>query len=56
MSNENSKIRHGYDPVVEHLKATGLPLTRENWLAFAFAGDPPENWEQEIDIPPEIQD
>lgn len=30
----------GSDPVMEHLKARGLPLTRPNWILFAGLTEP----------------
>lgn len=44
------------DPIVEHLQRKQMPVTLENWLMFAFAGDPPEDWHQETDVPPELID
>lgn len=43
------------DPIAELLEKKGLPLTLENWLAYAFTGTPPENWWQEIEVPPSLQ-
>jgi hypothetical protein len=45
------------DCVSEHLKRKGIPLTRENYLFFAYLGDPPEELgvEEESMLPEEIQ-
>lgn len=36
------------DPVVEFLKQNGLDLTRQNYLAIAYMGTPPETTEEII--------
>lgn len=44
------------DPIVEHLRHRQMPVTLENWLTFAFSGEPPENWQIETEVPLELQD
>ena len=44
------------DPIVEHLRQRQMPVTLENWLTFAFSGEPPENWQIETEVPLELQD
>jgi hypothetical protein len=45
------------DIVVEKLKKVGLPVTRENYLFFAYLGNPPEKLsaEEEAQLPRELQ-
>ena len=49
--------RTGPDPIVEHLKSLGRPVTREAYLAFAY----PEGVEEPLDaeleamLPPELR-
>ena len=43
----------GTDMAVEHLKKVGMPLTLENWKAFALPENPPEGWESENPPPME---
>ena len=34
-----------------------IPLTMANWLALEFpGGPPPEGWQNDLDVPEEIQD
>jgi hypothetical protein len=39
------------------MKAAGIPLTRENYIAYAWGGTPPEEWsaEHEADLPEMFQ-
>ena len=46
--------RLGSDPIVVALQRLGRPLTRENWLALAFSGPVPDNWQQIVDMPEEL--
>ena len=45
------------DPVEQELQLLGLPLTRENWLDFAYPFGLPEEWTQELqnELPPQLQ-
>ncbi len=47
--------RLGMDPIVVELERLGRPLTKENWLGLAFSGPVPDNWEQLVDLPEELQ-
>jgi hypothetical protein len=42
--------------VVEEMKKLNVPLTRENYLDFAYLGNPPEELdaEEESEIPTEL--
>jgi hypothetical protein len=44
------------DIVLEHMKKHNIPLTRENYLALAYLGDPPDELgaEEEAEIPDEV--
>lgn len=48
---------HPWDAVVDLMKDSQIPLTRENYLKVAYAGHLPE-WtpEAEEDLPPSIRD
>jgi hypothetical protein len=43
--------------VLEHMKKLGVPLTRENYLFWAYLGAPPEELgpEEEAELPEEFQ-
>jgi hypothetical protein len=43
--------------VVNHMKKHGIPVTRENYLDFAYLGNPPEELgpEEEAELPEEIK-
>jgi hypothetical protein len=45
------------DIIVEKLKKVGLPVTRENYLLFAYLGNPPGKLsaEEEAQLPRELQ-
>lgn len=45
------------DAIIEKLKKEKLPVTRENYLQFAYLGDPPEHLsaEEEAALPDEFQ-
>ena len=47
------------DHTLEHMKKKGIPLTRENYLDFAYLGNPPppEEWgaELEAELPEEFR-
>lgn len=45
------------DAVIEKLKKENLPLTRENYLQFAYLGNPPTRLtaEEEEQLPPQFQ-
>lgn len=45
------------DIVLEKMKQLGVPVTRKNYLDFAYFGTPPAELsaEQEAELPPEIQ-
>jgi len=47
------------DHTLEHMKKNGIPLTRENYLDFAYLGTPPppEEWgaELEAELPEELR-
>ena len=40
MSQAGSLPLSGNDPVIAHLQARGLPLTRTNWILFAGLTEP----------------
>jgi hypothetical protein len=42
---------------VEFMKKNGVPLTRENYLDYAYLGNPPPvlDAEEEAELPPEVQ-
>ena len=42
---------------VEYMKKNGVPLTRENYLDYAYLGNPPAQLsaEEEAEIPEELQ-
>jgi hypothetical protein len=35
--------------VEEMLIENGIPVTRENWIRIAYAGEPPKEWGQELE-------
>lgn len=43
--------------IIEKLKKEGLPVTRENYLQFAYLGNPPEHLtaEEEDALPTQFQ-
>lgn len=45
------------DHVLEYMKKHGVPLTRDNYLAVAYMGNPPEELdaEEEAALPAQIQ-
>lgn len=45
------------DYVLDKMKESGIPMTRENYLELAYMGDPPEKLsaEEEADLPEEFQ-
>lgn len=45
------------NPIIERLKKEGLPVTRENYLQFAYLGDPPAKLsaEEEDALPEQFQ-
>lgn len=45
------------DPIVEYLEEIGVPVTRENYLNFAYPDGLPEDYgaELEAELPPELQ-
>lgn len=45
------------DAVIEKMKKESIPLTRENYLQFAYMGNPPEKLtaEEEDALPAEFQ-
>jgi len=45
------------DIVLDKMKQENIPLTRENYLALAYLGNPPEELgaEEEAELPEEIQ-
>jgi hypothetical protein len=46
------------DPLLESMRANGVPITRENYIALNYLGEPPEHWtaEDEDGLPLELQD
>lgn len=48
--------RGSTDPIVKNLQRKGMPVTIENWVAMAYPEGPPENWQQEADVPLELRD
>jgi hypothetical protein len=46
------------DPLIAWMRADGVPITRENYIALDSWGDQPEEWtsEDESALPPELQD
>ena len=45
------------DYVLDKMKESGIPMTRENYLALAYFGNPPEHLtaEQEAELPPQFR-
>lgn len=48
----------GDDLVLHMMKKYDIPVTRENYLHLAYAGDVPHPWpaELEANLPPQLQD
>jgi hypothetical protein len=46
------------DIVLEKMKQTGIPMTRENYLELAYLGEPPAelSGEEETELPEQFQD
>jgi len=43
--------------LVDVMRKYGIPLTMANWLGLEFPdGPPPEGWQNDLDVPEEIQD
>jgi hypothetical protein len=44
--------------VLEEMERLKVPITRENFIDFAYLGDPPDPWtcEDEASLPIELQD
>ena len=57
MSLEDMKHVPGNDPLIELLKELGQPVTRENYLAWAYPDGIPNPWtaELEAELPEELQ-
>ena len=47
----------GLDPLLEHMKARGIPLTRKHYLELAYPDGVPEPFpaELESELPPELR-
>jgi hypothetical protein len=45
------------DPVLSYMEKHGIEVTRENYIAIMFLGDPPEEmtWEQELELPEKLR-
>ena len=45
------------DAILEMMKRRGIPETRENYLALAYLGDPPQELsaEEELQLPVQFQ-
>jgi hypothetical protein len=39
------------NPTLDFLQANGVPLTRENYLAVAYLGNPPNDAEPDAELP-----
>lgn len=54
---EPEETEESSDPVIENLKAKGLPITRENYIRENW-GDIPEFWtaDHELSLPRSLQD
>ncbi len=50
---DTSTIPNGSDPIVDSLRNSGIPVTRENWLGFNYPDGMPEEWtaEHEAQLP-----
>jgi hypothetical protein len=57
-STEDLKTLSGTDPVLAYMIAENIPLTRENYIAVNWLGDPPDPWtgEDEDELPEFLQD
>ena len=54
---EESESRNGLDPIEEYLKANGLPVTLENYLALAQLGSQQKFGAESADtLPPKLRD
>ena len=51
MVKDPPKIDVGSDTILKWMVEKGVPLTREEYLAYAYMGDPPPE-----ELPEEIQD
>ena len=53
-------IKESDDSIILAMKESGVPVTREHYIDFAYMGDPPppEEWgaELEAQLPPQLQD
>ena len=45
-------------PLLAYMKAWGIEITRESYIALDNMGEPPEDWtpEDEEELPPELRD
>jgi hypothetical protein len=55
-STEELKTLSGTDPVLALMLREGIPLTRENYIAVNWLGDPPDPWTDEDELPEFLQD
>jgi hypothetical protein len=46
----------GSTPEISSMKRFNIPVTLQNWLDFIYPDGAPENWQQEIDVPEELQE
>ncbi|MDQ3622220.1 MAG: hypothetical protein M3463_06995 [Verrucomicrobiota bacterium] len=44
-----SKIPNGQDPLVDYLREHQIPVTRGNYLAWAYPDDLPEMWDPKLE-------
>lgn len=55
-SSEASTVPPGHDPILEILRARGIPLSRENYLAVAHPdAEEPYPAELEMGVPEEVR-
>jgi hypothetical protein len=52
----NSLPSDGSTPEIKAMKRNNIPLTLENWLDFIYPNGVPNDWQQELDVPEELQD
>jgi hypothetical protein len=57
MEDPMANIDDEFDLVLQLLKRHSIPITRENYIAWAFGSGPPDpwTWEHEWDLPKDLQ-
>ena len=49
-------VQAGSTPEIAAMIKNNTPLTLANWLCIVYPDGAPDNWQQETDVPDELQD